>query len=121
MGRQKSELRILIIEDEYMISMLLDQVLRDWGFRDVVIAHSLKEAFAAVNSRMPDFAFLDVMLHDRTTFDVADLLASSGVPFIFLTAVSDGAMPAKWRDKPRLEKPVHFAELNRLFSKILPI
>ncbi len=103
-----------------MVSMLLDQVLRDWGFKDVVITHSLNEAFAAVNSRMPDFAFLDVMLHDRTSFDVASLLGSSGVPFIFLTALSDAALPSKWRDQPRLGKPIHFAELNRLFKKLLP-
>ena len=103
-----------------MVSMLLDQVLRDWGFEDVVVAHSLNEAFVSIDSRMPDFTFLDVMLQDRTSFDAADILTSNGVPFMFLTAISDSALPARWRDAPRLEKPFHMGELNTLFSKLLP-
>lgn len=120
MARKKSEVRILIVEDEFIISALLEQVLRDWGFENLATAHSLEEAFAAIRAQVPDFAFLDVMLGDRTSLDVADMLASKGIPFIFLSAVSDMALPEKWRKHQKLEKPVDFAALSKLCEKLIP-
>lgn len=119
-ARKKSEMRILVIEDEFMVSMLLEQVLRDWGFENILVAHALDAALTLIAERTPDFAFLDVILGDQASFEAADRLASKGVPFIFLTAVSEVSLPAKWRDQLRLQKPVHFAELSKLCNEFLP-
>lgn len=60
-----------------------------------------------------DAAVLDINVHDRTTYAVADELRRKAVPFVFATGYDQAAVPPRYRDIPRWEKPFDPAGLVR--------
>ena len=85
--RQRTDTRLLVVEDEPNILELLSASLRYAGF-DVVTAAAGTEAVQAAQRHRPDLIVLDVMLPDMDGFDVVRRLRSGGarVPVVFLTA-----------------------------------
>lgn len=83
-------MRILVLEDEYLIAMDVEQLCRDNGASDVVILRSLDEV-AAQGDVAEDVhaAVLDVMLAGSSTTGFAQLLQGKGIPFVFATGFSD--------------------------------
>lgn len=83
-------MRILVLEDEYLIAMDVEQLCRDHGASDVMILRSLDE-LAAQSSVAEDVhaAVLDVMLAGSSTMEFAQRLHGKGVPFVFATGYSD--------------------------------
>ena len=110
---------MLVVEDEFMVSMLIEDFLRDCGCGRVTSVTSTAAALATVNDAPPDIALLDVMLGHDTSFEIAALLQSLQVPFVFLTALGDGGMPAEWRKHPRLEKPFALDQLSEAVTALL--
>ena len=85
--KQRTDTRLLVVEDEPNILELLSASLRYAGF-DVVTAAAGTEAVQAAQRHRPDLIVLDVMLPDMDGFDVVRRLRSGGarVPVVFLTA-----------------------------------
>lgn len=85
-----SGLRLLIVEDEFLIAMDVEQLCRDHGAADAVVV-STAAALAAGTFSPADFdaAILDVMVEGQPTLDFARGLADHGIPFIFATGYSD--------------------------------
>ena len=82
-------LRILVLEDEFLIAMDVEQLCRDHGAEDVTIARDLDEiGEQALPSRF-DAAVVDLMLGGVSTLDFAARLRSEGVPFVFASGYSD--------------------------------
>lgn len=82
-------LRILVLEDEFLIAMDVEQLCRDHGAADVTIARDLREiGDQALPSRF-DAAVVDLMLGGVSTLDFAARLRSEGVPFVFASGYSD--------------------------------
>lgn len=76
-------LRILVLEDEFLIAMDVEQLCRDHGAADVIIARSLADiAHEDIASRF-DVAIVDLMLDGQSTLGFASRLKGLGVPFIF--------------------------------------
>jgi DNA-binding response OmpR family regulator len=63
-------------------------------------------AAALLDREAIDVGLLDVNLGGEMVFPIARALADRGVPFIFLTGYDEESLPAAWRDRPLLEKPV---------------
>ena len=84
-------LRVLIVEDEMMVSMLIEDMLSDLGCIVVGPAARLDEAIELVNAGGIDCAVLDVNLGGQPIFPLADLLREKGRPFAFATGYG---MPA---------------------------
>ncbi|HEX7759843.1 MAG TPA: response regulator [Caulobacteraceae bacterium] len=109
--------RVLVVEDEAMVAMLIEDLLTDLG---CVLAGSVSTAEEAMRLAMAqefDLALLDVNLGDgETSFEVADLLRERTVPFAFLTGYGSGGVRADLRDAPILSKPVDPQELERLLK-----
>jgi CheY-like chemotaxis protein len=80
-------LKILVLEDEFLIAMDVEQLCRDHGASDVEVCATLKEDLADVTSF--DAAIIDVMLGGRSTLDFAMRLKERDVPFIFSTGYAD--------------------------------
>lgn len=70
-----------MLEDEALIALDVEQLCKDHGAGDVVIASSLREAQEA--AKPYDAAIIDIMLNGEPTLDFARGLAAAGVPFIF--------------------------------------
>lgn len=80
-------LRILVLEDEYLIAMDVEQLCRDHGAADVHIRRNLDEV---ENGELSfDAAIIDVMLHGRPTLDFARTLQARNVPFVFASGYAD--------------------------------
>ncbi|MEO3389264.1 response regulator [Mesorhizobium sp. CAU 1741] len=84
-------LRVLLMEDEFLIAMDVEQLCRDHGAADVTIAQTIDalgpDPFAGDPFHV---AILDVRLAGHTTIDFARQLAERGIPFIFATGYADG-------------------------------
>ncbi len=81
MPTQLSGLRILLLEDEALIAMDVEQLCRDSGATDIIVAGSLRDAESV--SLPYDAAIIDVMLGGEPTLDFARGLQANGVPFVF--------------------------------------
>jgi DNA-binding response OmpR family regulator len=82
-------LRILVLEDEFLIAMDVEQLCRDYGAGDVVIARDLAEIDRKSVASQFDAAIVDLMLGGASTLDFASRLHESGVPFVFASGYSD--------------------------------
>jgi DNA-binding response OmpR family regulator len=105
--------RILVVEDEMLIGMLLEDMLTDMGYEVAAIVPRLKEALAAVERESFDLAVLDVHLHGESAFPVAEALIAKGVPFIFATGYGERGLPENYRNRPVLQKPFAKDDLER--------
>ncbi len=110
-------LRILIVEDEFLIAMDVEQICRDHGAADVIIVKHVQgqgpEPFAGEDVHL---AILDIRLGSGTTLDFAWQLHLRGIPFIFATGYVDdeGLFAHTERDfggVPVLMKPFTATEL----------
>ena len=112
--------RVLVVEDEMLIGMLLEDMLTDLGHEVVAIIPRLKEAMAAVDRETYDLAILDVHLHGESAFPVADVLIAKGIPFVFATGYGERGLPENYRGRPVLQKPFAKDDLERVVKKLFP-
>lgn len=83
-------LRILILEDEFLIAMEVEQACRDNGAADVRICRSIEEVgVATVEAIDFDATVIDVRLGEESSLDFARMLFDGGHPFVFATGYSD--------------------------------
>lgn len=101
---------ILVVEDEAIVSMLIEDMLLDLGAR-ATCTGSVSSALASIGDETPDAAVLDVNLGRETTFPVAERLAAAGVPFVFSTGYGGTAIPSQWADRPIVQKPYVIEDL----------
>lgn len=97
-------MNILLVEDEMMIALLLESVLDSEGC-NVVSAGHLEQAAILAAERAFDAAILDVNLHGKRSYPVADTLAARGIPFLFSTGYGDTELRGRYPDRPALAKP----------------
>jgi CheY-like chemotaxis protein len=112
--------RVLVVEDEMLIGMLLEDMLADLGHDVAAIVPRLKDALAAVDSESYDLAILDVHLHGESAFPVAEALIAKKVPFVFATGYGERGLPEAYRGRPVLQKPFAKDDLDRAIKTLLP-
>ena len=111
--------RILIVEDELMIRMLLEDMLGVLGHTVAGEAARVDEALEAARSAVFDLAILDVDLNGEPVSPVADALVARGTPFVFATGYGERALPERYRDRPTLKKPFQLEGLKRMLQTAL--
>jgi CheY-like chemotaxis protein len=98
--------RVLLVEDETLVSMLMEDILMDFGCIVVGPAARLEDALKkAREEEALDIALLDVNLAGKRSFPVADILAERGVPFIFVSGYGEHALEAPHQSRPVIQKP----------------
>ena len=111
--------RVLVVEDDVMIRMLIEDMLTDLGFTVAAEAAKVHDALAAVKSVDIDVAILDVNLGGETTGPVAEALAARGTPFVFATGYGEHTLPEQFRGRPLLKKPFQIDGLKRMLETAL--
>jgi len=99
-GDALSGLRVLVVEDEFMIAMLIEETLADYGCVIVGPFTNLTQALQAVQQQALDGAVLDVNLRGEKVYPLAELLDARGVPFLLLSGYGRDAIPPdrpNWR------------------------
>jgi CheY-like chemotaxis protein len=111
--------RVLVVEDEAAISLLVEDMVDEFGSEIVGPVASVDSALDIAASAELDAALLDVNLGGAIVYPVADLLASRGVPFAFLTGYSLTSLPDRFRHVRLLTKPFNYASLAALLREML--
>jgi CheY-like chemotaxis protein len=112
-------LRILVVEDELMIRMLLEDMLGELGHTIAAAAARIDEALEAARTADVDLAILDVNLNGEPISPVADALVARGVPFVFATGYGEHGLPAPYRDRPTLKKPFQLESLEQMLISVV--
>jgi CheY-like chemotaxis protein len=110
--------RILIVEDEPVIAMLLEEILTDNGFEIAAIASTVEQAMALAGSLELDGALLDVSLGEDDVFPVARVLDERGLPFAFTTGYGAAGLPTEWETRPVFTKPYDIQLLAETLGKL---
>ena len=98
--------RVLVVEDESLVAMLLETILEDMGCSPVGPVATVDEGLAMVAAETSlDAALLDVNVAGREVFPIAEALKARGVPFIFSTGYGEGGLPDAWRGQATVQKP----------------
>ena len=97
--------RILVVEDELMIRMLLQDMLSDLGHTLAGEAGRIEEAVALAKQYEFDVAILDVNLNGQPILPVVEVLVARGLPFVFATGYGQRGVPEPYRQTPTLQKP----------------
>ncbi len=97
--------RVLVVEDEIMIRMLLQDMLDDLGHTLTGEAGDIDEALALARQADFDIAILDVNLNGQPILPVVEVLVERGLPFVFATGYGQHGVPQPYRMMPTLQKP----------------
>jgi DNA-binding response OmpR family regulator len=79
---------VLLVEDEYLIALDAEQMLRDMGVREVEIVSTFENAQNRTQAGTFDVAVLDVNINGQLSFPIAEILKARGIPFVFATGYS---------------------------------
>ena len=113
--------RVLVVEDESMVTMLLQDFLEDLGCEVAGIASRLKEALEKIDALTFDVAILDVNLNGQQTLPVAQALLERGRAIVFATGYAATSVPPELRAVPILQKPFRQQDLERALRAALKI
>jgi PAS domain S-box-containing protein len=107
--------RVIIIEDEPLVSMDLEANLTGAGCEVIGFAGTLNRAKALVGSADCDVALLDANLAGHSVEELAAMLTQRSIPFAFVTGYERETLPSGFRDAVVLKKP---ASLNELIATV---
>lgn len=111
-------LRILIVEDEWLIAEDHAERLKEAGCRIVGPAPSVKAALEFVAREKVDCALLDVQLKGETSHAVADALRERAIPFAFVTGFGGDEIPSRFAGVEVLQKPASTWELTGIVAAL---
>jgi CheY-like chemotaxis protein len=97
--------RVLIVEDELMVAMLVEDMLEDLGCAVAAVAANLKSGMEAAAEETFDLAVLDVNLNGEKSFPIADALLGRGIPFVFGSGYGLSGVREVYPDVPVIAKP----------------
>jgi len=109
---------VLLVEDQMIVAMQIEDMLRAAGCEVVGPVGTLQAAIALAHKEALDAAVLDVNLDGEKVYPAAEELQARGIPFIFATGYGESTLPEQWRDQPRLSKPFGHRELQQLLRSV---
>lgn len=112
-------LTALVVEDETLIFLLIEDMLRELGCAEVQHASGVVEALAMLDEQLPDLAVLDVNLAGEAAFPVATRLSEANIPFVFATGYGRQGVPREWAPKPIIQKPFRIETLAAALRGVL--
>jgi CheY-like chemotaxis protein len=111
--------RVLVVEDELLVLMMIEDMLADLGCESVIAAATVDKALAVIDAQVIDAAMLDMNLKGNNSHVVAEALAARGVPFVYSTGAGGPNMRDGYRDRPVLKKPFKYEELVEMLTRLL--
>ena len=111
--------RLLVVEDEYLIRMLLEDMLDELGYGVAAAVGTISEARQFATDGEFNAAILDVNLDGQEIYPVADILAGRGLPFVFVTGYGERSLPEAYRGRPALQKPFQAEQLKTTLAGLM--
>ncbi|HWZ49956.1 MAG TPA: response regulator [Granulicella sp.] len=97
----RAGLRILVVEDEMLVAILIENMLEGLGSHVVGPVSRLDAALRLAHEEALDAAILDVRIHGGQVYPVAEQLLARNIPFVLASGYGDWALPESLRDQPR--------------------
>lgn len=116
-----SGLRLLLVEDETLVAMMVEDILGDFGCVVAGVAGTLARGLALAGDAelALDGAILDVNLGGDKVYPVAEALTNRGVPFIFATGYGISGIAEAFAHIPALAKPYERRALEAMLTAAL--
>jgi CheY-like chemotaxis protein len=111
--------RILVVDDEPLISMLVEGWLGELGCEVVGPTGSVEGGLKLIASGPLDGAILDINLAGENSYSVANALKARGIPFAFATGDSNVDADSGFKDSLLLHKPFDFEAVKSVVGKLL--
>ena len=108
--------RILVVEDEAIVAMLLEDMLAELGYEVVGPVTRLDRALELARDAAIGAAVLDLNLNGEDTYPVADALRARAIPFIFATGYGVKEVAERFQGTPLTQKPFHRDDLERALN-----
>ncbi len=120
-GASLSGLRLLVVEDEAMIALMIEDMLDMFGCVVVDVAGTLARGLAIVSNEhlAIDGAILDINLGGEQVYPVAERLRKRGVPFIFCTGYGRAGLAPSFAQVPTLAKPYQAEDLEHMLVEVM--
>ena len=112
-------LRVLVVEDEALVAMMIEDFLSDAGCVVVGPAATVAEAMDLLRHNSIDAATLDVNLGTEEVRPVAEILEAAGTPFILVSGYDRENVFQLYRRWPLLQKPFTRESLTRTLTRVL--
>jgi CheY-like chemotaxis protein len=112
-------LRILLLDDEPLITMLLEDILAQLGYEMVGPAHTVPIALDLIETSPPDAAILDMNLGKELSYPAADALRVRGIPFMFLTGYVSPGIDARFHNELIMAKPFDCETIRQALDHLL--
>lgn len=113
--------RVLIVEDEMLVAMLVEQMMQELGHEVIACAQQLEEAESIARRENFDVAILDMNLNGKKSFPVAQILTDRGIPYIFASGYGTAGLTDPFREVPVLCKPFALAQMEQMLKPLLPV
>jgi PAS domain S-box-containing protein len=117
--RSLDGMRLLVVEDELLVSMLIEEILDELGATVAGPYGRLGDGLAAAKAERFDGAILDLNLAGESADPLADLLLARGVPFVFMTGYQRESIDRRYTNVPVLQKPIDAAALESVLLTLL--
>lgn len=104
--------RVLVVDDEVLIAMLLGDMLEDLGCEVVGPALHMDAAMTMAREETFDWAILDISLEGTPSFPIAQVLRDRGTPFVFASGYGAATAGSGFEDVPVMQKPFSLAQLS---------
>ena len=114
-ARMAASRRVLLVEDEALVAMMIQQCLIETGHSIVGPISTASEALVTAKDGDFDAAILDINLSDGMAYPVAEILSARGIPFIFVTGFEADAVDDRFSKVPILQKPIERQMLQKIF------
>jgi CheY-like chemotaxis protein len=112
--------RVLVVEDEMLVAMLIEDMLIDLGYEVIGPAARLAEGLKLANGEQVDAAVLDINLAGELSFPIADVLEARGIPFIFASGYGARGLNEVHRNRTALSKPFQVQDLAQALVNLVP-
>jgi len=110
--------RVLVVEDEMLVLIMIEDMLADLGCQLVTSAATVDKALALISAQVFDVALLDVNLNGKDSHPVAEALSARGVPFVYSTGNTGQSLRDGYSDRPVLKKPFKYEELAAILTRL---
>lgn len=119
MNKPLEGVRLLVVEDEMLILLMMEDMLADLGCTSIATAGTEMQAIALIEGQTFDAALLDMNLHGLNSRNVADALVAKNVPFAFCTGNSFHDVWVGLEDRLVIRKPFTEFELADKLNQLL--
>ena len=111
--------QILVVEDEALIAVYVEGLIRELGCVCIGPIVRLSEAIKQAQTAIVDAAILNLIVDGQPAYAVAEILARRGIPFGFASGVMQASILPEWATRPRVDKPYSLQGVQRLIETLL--